>query len=104
MHEGRMLPTGDGSIPSAVRTLSLHPTLTGHESHSSLRSPCSAHVMGSTCLHGMAHHRLTLGCPAPLGSSARGYPWRVHGHTGGRTTACNPDMWWVHSAADCLVH
>src|SRR5215471_4901099 len=54
-------------------------------------------------LNKLTKPHLTLGYPALLGPAARGYPWRVHGHTGGRTTTCSPDTWWVRSAADCLV-
>jgi hypothetical protein len=91
VNDEHTLSRDDGSMPSAVRPLSLCPGRAGHESHSSLRSPGSAHVVCETCLYDMAHHRFILGCPALLGPAARGYPWRGHGHTGGRTTTCSPD-------------
>jgi hypothetical protein len=67
------------------------PGMAGHERHRRLRSPGAAHVLDSSCLRHRAHHRLILGCPARLGPTARGSPWRGHGHTGERTTSCSPD-------------
>src|SRR5262245_1660723 len=45
-----MLPKGDGSRPSAVRTLALRPRLAGHERHSRLRAPGAAHGLDIPCL------------------------------------------------------